>query len=174
MAKSGRIRVVSVIVILLVALAGFLLIANSVFAAGQRTQGFGASVFLYAIEHERMPASFEELLAAGYARPADDTAGRYFFLDRPNGDPATPAIEVGRYDVSWGVSPEQMVQRDKGVFWRDRPDERVLLIRDRQPPLAVRLLGGRMAMAFPAELYRTIGGQEVQATASTTQPRPRE
>lgn len=169
MTKQIRKGVLFTLGVLVAALGGFAYVAGSVYVAGTRMRAVGASVFQCAQRDGRMPASLEEMVQAGCIRPTDgDDHGKYLVIDRVTGQPVGSAVDMDRYDISWGVQPDQLVERDKILYWRDRPDERALLIRDRRPPLMVRAMGGRLAMAFPRELYRELAAWQ----AATTQSQP--
>ncbi len=142
-------------------LAGFAAVAASVYAAGVQTRDLGAAVFAFAAHHGRMPGSFDEMVRAGYARPAGE-AGMYLLMAGPRGQPMGAAVAISRFEVPWAVQPEQLAERDRGVYWRGQPQERALLVRHRAPPWAVRALGGRLAMAFPPALYRLLSGAAAQ------------
>lgn len=144
--------------VLMVALVGFAAVAISIYTAALETRNLGAAVFAFAARHGRMPQSMGELVRAGYARPIDgpDT---YVMLPDPQRQPLAPAVTINRFEVPWAVEADQLVEHDKGIFRRDDPDERVLLVRHTNPPLAVRAFSGRLAMAFPVELYRELKGQ---------------
>jgi hypothetical protein len=151
-------RVLVLLLVLVVIFTAFAAMAANVYAMGGQTRDLGTAIALFATRYDRMPASIDELVRAGYAQPAGQ-AGLYQLLSAPQGEPLGQAVPVDRFEVAWGVQPEQLLERDKGVFWRDAPDKRVLLVRHTAPPWAVRVLRGRMAMAFPVELYRQLSGQ---------------
>ncbi len=155
MNRLPRGRILLLILVVAAALAGFAAVTAVIYTAGTGTRSVGAAVFAFAAHHNRMPASFDEMVQAGYAR-ATGAEGEYLLLAGPREQPLGAAVAIRYFDVPWAVQPEQLVERDKGVFWRDQPEQRALLVRHRQPPWVVRALGGRMAMAFPVELYRQL------------------
>jgi hypothetical protein len=162
--------VVVPVAVLVAAFVGFLAAAYSLEAAGLRTRHVAAGVFAFATEHGRMPASFDEMIEAGYARPAEEP-GVYVISAEPGGPALEPAIRIERFEVPWGLEVDRVVGTEEGIFWRDAPGRRVLLVRHREPPWVVRALSGRMAKAFPVELYEELGGEP---PAAGTQPgRPR-
>lgn len=151
-------RVLVLLLVLMALFTAFAVMAANLYAVGGQTRDLGAVIALFAMEHDHIPASIDELVEAGYARPSKQ-AGLYDLFAGPTGEPLDRDVPVDLYDVSWGVQPEQLIERDGGVFWRDTPDRRVLLVRHTSPPWVVRVLRGRMAMTFPVELYRRLGGQ---------------
>ncbi len=163
-----RRRVLLIAAVLAVAFVLLLAVMQRVYTAGLQTRNFGHAVFAFASERARMPQSIDELVQAGYARPADQP-GTYTMLVGPQGSPLDPPVAVSRFEVAWGLQPDQLVEGDKGIFWRDEPSKHALLVRHTDPPLIVRALGGRMAMAFPPQLYHRLSGQ---IAATQTPPAP--
>jgi hypothetical protein len=163
-------RVLVLLLVLVVVFTAFAAVAASVYTVGGQTRDLGAAVALFAVRYERMPASIDDLVQAGYAQPTGE-AGLYQLLGGPQGEAFGKAVPIDRFEVAWGVQPEQLVERDKGVFWRDTPEKRVLLVRHTAPPWVVRVLRGRMAMAFPVDLYRQLSGQALAQSQPATNSR---
>lgn len=138
---------------LLAALMGVAALANNIYHASVTMRQVGASLFQFAATHQRLPASIEEMLQAGYLTPAEGNSDGYFVSNPVTNERGSDVVHLSRYAIPWSTRAGDLIKRDNIMYWKDRPDERALLIRDTYPPLAIRTMGGQLAMALPVSLY---------------------